>query len=208
MHLIPALRLGLECCLFSKPPILCTAINEFTSPDYSQLVPYPPLPPYNIRPFIPIGEVYLKSLGFKTSRTWIWLGVAYLLSFWAFFLTMTCVAMHCIRWGGRDTVPLTVDETPEARARKKTSTMSHEDEEDPKLKRGDSGLIFSTGGGAYQLLEEGLVFRPVSLVFREIWYSVDLRQAYGKTERVELLKGVSGYAKPGTMTALMGSSGE
>jgi ABC-type multidrug transport system ATPase subunit len=46
------------------------------------------------------------------------------------------------------------------------------------------------------------------LVFKHIWYSVELPKPQGGgKERVELLKGVSGYAKPGSMTALMGSSG-
>ncbi|KAG7376653.1 hypothetical protein PHYPSEUDO_012949 [Phytophthora pseudosyringae] len=47
---------------------------------------------------------------------------------------------------------------------------------------------------------------PVTLVFHELWYSVPMPGGK-KGEDIDLLQGVSGYAKPGTMTALMGSSG-
>lgn len=54
-----------------------------------------------------------------------------------------------------------------------------------------------------------LSFTPVTLVFRDLTYAVDLRHHGLKdSERVELLQGVSGYARPGTLTALMGSSGQ
>jgi hypothetical protein len=54
---------------------------------------------------------------------------------------------------------------------------------------------------------QGLSFTPVALSFRDLWYTVELKGATGHVDRIDLLKGVSGYAKPGTMTALMGSSG-
>ena len=50
-------------------------------------------------------------------------------------------------------------------------------------------------------------FTPVTLVFKDLWYSVEIRGTDGRSDRINLLKGVSGFAKPGTMTALMGSSG-
>lgn len=57
--------------------------------------------------------------------------------------------------------------------------------------------------------QSGMTFKPVTLLFRDMWYTVDVPSSTrrGQCERVELLKGVSGYAKPGTLTALMGSSG-
>ncbi|TDH74328.1 hypothetical protein CCR75_003057 [Bremia lactucae] len=47
---------------------------------------------------------------------------------------------------------------------------------------------------------------PVTLVFHELWYSVPLPGG-SNDEQIDLLQGVSGFALPGTMTALMGSSG-
>eukprot|EP00611_Tribonema_gayanum_P003869 TRINITY_DN130_c1_g1_i1.p1 TRINITY_DN130_c1_g1~~TRINITY_DN130_c1_g1_i1.p1 ORF type:complete len:1263 (+),score=431.44 TRINITY_DN130_c1_g1_i1:191-3979(+) len=47
-------------------------------------------------------------------------------------------------------------------------------------------------------------FTPVTLAFKDVRYSVPHPSGEGS---LELLKNVSGHAKPGTMTALMGSSG-
>ncbi|KAG2520102.1 hypothetical protein JM16_006894 [Phytophthora kernoviae] len=65
-------------------------------------------------------------------------------------------------------------------------------------------------------------FVPVTLAFEDIWYSVPMPQHLKKEklgtevvatqkeddgQSLHILKGVSGYARPGFMTALMGSSG-
>ncbi|GMF16363.1 unnamed protein product [Phytophthora lilii] len=47
---------------------------------------------------------------------------------------------------------------------------------------------------------------PVTLAFHDLWYSVPLPGGK-KGEDIDLLQGVSGFAWPKTMTALMGSSG-
>ncbi|POM80587.1 Pleiotropic drug resistance protein ABC Superfamily, partial [Phytophthora palmivora] len=47
---------------------------------------------------------------------------------------------------------------------------------------------------------------PITLAFENLYYSVPMPGGK-KDEEIDLLKGVSGFALPGTMTALMGSSG-
>jgi ABC-type multidrug transport system permease subunit len=44
---------------------------------------------------------------------------------------------------------------------------------------------------------------PITFSFKDIWYTVKVKGG----EEMDLLRGVSGYAAPGTLTALMGSSG-
>ncbi|RLN55355.1 hypothetical protein BBP00_00008526, partial [Phytophthora kernoviae] len=46
---------------------------------------------------------------------------------------------------------------------------------------------------------------PVSVAFKDLWYSVP--DPNNPINTIDLLKGISGYALPGTITALMGSSG-
>ena len=56
----------------------------------------------------------------------------------------------------------------------------------------------------------GLPFTPVSLAWRDINYYVTIVSGKGKQKtKVEkqLLKGINGFSQPGTLTALMGSSG-
>lgn len=42
-------------------------------------------------------------------------------------------------------------------------------------------------------------FEPVNFAFKDVWYTVNLKSG----EELDLLKGVSGFFKPGTVTALM-----
>jgi ABC-type multidrug transport system ATPase subunit/ABC-type multidrug transport system permease subunit len=168
------------------------------------------------------GEIYLTNLGFKTTREWIVGGILFLFALWSAMLLLTMLAMHFIRWTGRSMVPL-----PPAAA----SEVKGEDGQGEDGRKGKQ-LTAATGAGgdlfSYQALTDGadeaalpwssrrhshtmgasLSFTPVTLVFKHLWYSVELPKPQGGgKERVELVKGVSGYAKPGTMTALMGSSG-
>ncbi|KAG3100669.1 hypothetical protein PI124_g14908 [Phytophthora idaei] len=53
--------------------------------------------------------------------------------------------------------------------------------------------------------QTGRAFVPVTLAFKDLWYSVP--DPSGSKASIDLLKGISGYALPGTITALMGSSG-
>jgi hypothetical protein len=72
-----------------------------------------------------------------------------------------------------------------------------------------SSGLFQEGAGAGEGEGEGVVFmpfEPVSLAFKDIWYTV---HAGGKKtgEEIDLLKNVSGFFEPGTMSALMGNTG-
>jgi ABC-type multidrug transport system ATPase subunit/ABC-type multidrug transport system permease subunit len=55
--------------------------------------------------------------------------------------------------------------------------------------------------------EAAIPFEPVTLVWKNLWYTVEIDGKDGTKEPLDLLKGVSGFTKPGQMTALMGSSG-
>ncbi|GMF30482.1 unnamed protein product [Phytophthora lilii] len=48
-------------------------------------------------------------------------------------------------------------------------------------------------------------FVPVTVAFKDLWYTVP--DPANPNQTIDLLKGISGYALPGTITALMGSTG-
>ncbi|GAB9472325.1 Pleiotropic drug resistance protein abc superfamily [Globisporangium polare] len=49
---------------------------------------------------------------------------------------------------------------------------------------------------------------PVTVAFQDLWYTVSVPAGNGQpAQSLDLLKGITGYALPGSMTALMGSSG-
>lgn len=205
------------------PPIPKAVPCDPHRPD--DLLRYAKLPGAGTYQCLSEGEIYLMNLGFKTTREWIVYGVLYLLALWGGMLLLTMLAMHFVRWTGRSTVPL----PPAATAGKEEEEEKEEEEgEKEKAAAGEPTAMVSGAGGdsfSYKLLvnsgsggddaqrkglasSANLSFMPVTLVFKHIWYSVELpKPRGGGKERVELVKGVSGYAKPGTMTALMGSSG-
>ncbi len=47
----------------------------------------------------------------------------------------------------------------------------------------------------------------MSLAFDDLHYTVKVKNQEGKTVDRKLLNGISGYVKPGQLTALMGASG-
>ncbi|KAK1943395.1 ABC transporter G family member 36 [Phytophthora citrophthora] len=51
----------------------------------------------------------------------------------------------------------------------------------------------------------GKNFTPVTIAFTDLWYTVP--DPMNPKESLDLLKGINGYATPGTLTALMGSTG-
>lgn len=175
------------------------------------------------------GDIYLVNLGFKTTRDWIAYGVLYLLGMWAVMLCLTTLAMHWVRWMGRSSVPLPAAQPKAPQEQQQPSKKAGAAEKQGASATGAAGAGAGAGSHEgkddfeYQLLVEdghgdgappsasaSLPFDPVTLVFKHIWYSVEVPKPQGGgrgTVRTELLKGVSGYAKPGTMTALMGSSG-
>ena len=67
------------------------------------------------------------------------------------------------------------------------------------IEAGSKGKEQQAGGSS----SSSLAFTPMALAFRELVYTVSLPTG----EPIDLLKGIDAYFKPGTMTALMGSSG-
>jgi ABC-type multidrug transport system fused ATPase/permease subunit len=49
---------------------------------------------------------------------------------------------------------------------------------------------------------EDITFEPLTLAFRDLYYTIQLNG-----QDLELIRGVSGYFQPGTLTALMGTTG-
>jgi len=209
---IPSYWIWLYWCNPLAWSLKALAINEFTSNyfrDPSNYVPYnlhPEKPGSHVE-WVPIGDVYLVNFGFPTGKVWITNAIIYLVGMWVTLLIFTGLAMHFIRFTGRSNITSVSDHV--RKKEEKIWDMEEADKEDMAsphvLSLASEG--HSVGDG-YTMLEDGMDFTPVTLVFHDLWYSVEIKGHNGKTDRINLLKGVSGYAKPGTMTALMGSSGE
>ncbi|CAB1108061.1 ABC [Ectocarpus sp. CCAP 1310/34] len=104
------------------------------------------------------------------------------------------MAYQFIQWDSSDSAPIAPGTVADEDGAGGPENMSVEQFNAPvaKLKRQASQL------------EADLPFEPVTMTFSEVSYSVPHPSGDGN---LELLSGISGFCKPGEMTALMGSSG-
>eukprot|EP00742_Colponemidia_sp_Colp-10_P003656 GILJ01003891.1.p1 GENE.GILJ01003891.1~~GILJ01003891.1.p1 ORF type:complete len:1450 (-),score=269.52 GILJ01003891.1:263-4612(-) len=164
------------------------------------------------------GDQYLAAYSFETDPVYKWAGIAFNAGCFLLF-SMLCA------W-------LLVHVTPPAQLGTKRvikkAVQSESSEEDEASDLAEDGMISpdaiqqtvsvnieqpiptrrSTTGAASKL--SALPFTPVTLAWKDISYTVFV-QGTGKNKKTvtpkQLLHNVNGFAKPGTLTALMGSSG-
>ncbi|KAL6559850.1 transcription factor [Orobanche gracilis] len=140
----------------------------------------------------PLGVAVLKSRGFFTQANFYWIGVGALFGFIILFNICFMLALTYLNpFGkGQAVVP-----------------------EDSDNSQNEDGIDLSRQINANQKRTRGMIlpFKPHSVTFDEIFYSVDMPQEMKNRgfleDKLVLLKGVSGAFRPGILTALMGVSG-
>ncbi|KAG7389174.1 hypothetical protein PHYPSEUDO_010976 [Phytophthora pseudosyringae] len=142
------------------------------------------------------GEYLLSVYGVPTQKHWLWFGLLFLVALYVFLMVMSCLVLEFMRF--------------ESPANASVSAVNDESSEGE-----DSYGLVSTPKGAKTHNTEAVIavsppthnknFVPVTLAFKDLWYSVP--DPANPKDDIDLLKGVSGFALPGSMTALMGSSG-
>ncbi|KAI9918697.1 hypothetical protein PsorP6_011809 [Peronosclerospora sorghi] len=144
---------------------------------------------------VTMGEYNLKLFSMLTDKMWVLYGILYTFACYLFFLFLSYLALEYYRF-----------EAPENVDVSGSSTTTTEDEsygliETPKhadtTKTADCTVEIDHG--------ESHTVLPVTVAFQDLWYSVPDPQNPKAT--LDLLKGITGFALPGTITALMGSSG-
>ncbi|POM81878.1 Pleiotropic drug resistance protein ABC Superfamily, partial [Phytophthora palmivora] len=158
-----------------------------------------------------IGEYSLGVFDLPTESMWIWYGWIYLVAGYFVFVLMSFIVLEYKRFESPENVAIVAEnEAVENRGAYSkmptTPKKSTEPENVVEIYNIDDIMggvptitipIEPTGRG---------ISVPVTLAFHDLWYSVPLPGG-SHDEQIDLLKGVSGFALPGTMTALMGSSG-
>jgi ABC-type multidrug transport system ATPase subunit/ABC-type multidrug transport system permease subunit len=146
-----------------------------------------------------MGEYSLGLFDVQSDKAWLAYGFIFLLASYVVFMWLSYVALEFKRYESPEHVALGGDED-DAHVQIESSTSdSYGLVETPR--------VDATGELTLEVtrLEHERHFVPVTLAFQDLWYSVP--NPTNPKEDLDLLKGISGYAKPGTMTALMGSSG-
>ncbi|POM65843.1 ATP-binding cassette (ABC) Superfamily [Phytophthora palmivora] len=135
------------------------------------------------------GKYSLELSGLPTSESWVYFGWLYFAGGYLVLVFAAYLVLEYKRY-----------ESPE------NTTAVKSDLEPPQSPVNVKNAGVTTEDVAISVDSPQARAPPVTLAFHELWYSVPMPGGK-KGEDIDLLQGVSGYAKPGTMTALMGSSG-
>mmetsp|Transcript_17709 Transcript_17709/g.49550 ORF Transcript_17709/g.49550 Transcript_17709/m.49550 type:complete len:1558 (-) Transcript_17709:317-4990(-) len=172
--------------------------NEFLTGDPAWSQPSNVTNPACSAEYCTAGEVALIGYDMPIDTAWIWYGILYNTGV---FLVMVIVC----------TLGMQISKPPqqEATVSDKLDDHTASDLVLSQLTKSarslaQSGVLSSMGKTSK------LPFQPLTLVWKDLHYFVPFpkgKDAKDTPKELELLKGITGYAQPGTLTALMGGSG-
>ncbi|KAE9357420.1 ABC transporter G family member 36 [Phytophthora fragariae] len=139
-----------------------------------------------------MGVYYLDLFGLETEKSWIVYGIIYTLAMYILFMFMSFLGLEYLRYESPENVDV--------------SEKTIEDEvytvlETPR----NTGSATASGDYVVEMDNREKNFTPVTVAFQDLHYFVP--DPKNPKEQLELLKGINGFAVPGSITALMGSSG-
>ena len=182
------------------------AINEFSAERYA-VAPTPgdtrtPCPPTST-----LGACYLALFDFEATTAYKWAGVGFALGATFLVALWSLYAFARVRFDRNVGSARYVDEPAAPAARGSLPTLPRHGS-GGSVEGGGAGSPFSVellvgAPGATPSAASVLPFKPLPLAFRGLTYTVRLPTG----EVRPLLRGISGYARPGRMLALMGASG-
>ncbi|XP_078168196.1 ABC transporter G family member 36-like isoform X2 [Carex rostrata] len=169
-----------------------------------------------------LGTKILNSRGIFAEARWYWIGFGALFGFTLLFNFLYTVALNFLKPLGKNHPIVSKEALREKHANLTGEIIEESSRGKRSLSKHNSWLNNSTktkGGSSKSDVriigsdKKGMIlqFMPLSLAFDDIKYSVDMpkeMKVEGMIEdRLVLLKSVSGYFRPGVLTALMGVSG-
>ncbi|RHZ18186.1 hypothetical protein DYB37_011067, partial [Aphanomyces astaci] len=159
--------------------------NEFLSPTPVYEVKVPAQLGNGTQGKFRLGDISLDLFGMSTNPDFTPGAVGVLVGIYLVLLGLTTLAYTHVR------------------IRSRFSTMSADAKATDAVPPDAVAVVFksSRGGGV-----NSLPFEPVTLSFRDLYYTIELGKGKDKTTR-QLLKGIHGCFQPGSLTALMGSTG-
>uniref|UniRef100_H3GK62 ABC transporter domain-containing protein n=1 Tax=Phytophthora ramorum TaxID=164328 RepID=H3GK62_PHYRM len=156
-----------------------------------------------------VGKYSLSIFDLQTESTWIWYGWVYFIVGYVVFVFASYLVLEYKRYESPENVAVLEEDEQSARDQTVYNQMPTTPKEHENVIEIHNVDDVMGGVPTINIPAEptgrGIAI-PVTLAFHDLWYSVPLPGATND-EQIDLLKGVSGFALPGTMTALMGSSG-
>ncbi|GMF24232.1 unnamed protein product [Phytophthora lilii] len=139
-----------------------------------------------------MGEYYLNTYDIASGKEWVAYGIIYLIVIYVFFMYLSYLALEYVRYETPENVGISV---------KTLGDDSYALTTTPKAAGKAEELVLELP--SEQAREKSFV--PVTVAFQDLHYLVP--DPKNPKEQLELLKGINGFAVPGSITALMGSSG-
>ncbi|TMW67413.1 hypothetical protein Poli38472_011033 [Pythium oligandrum] len=143
-----------------------------------------------------MSEYALSLYTIDSDKGWVWYGIIYIAAMILLFVYISSWILEHFRY--ENTHSLTTNEDRMPIASTADSADSYGLVETPRSHESDVMLDIQTETHHHRVA-------PLTLAFRDLWYGVP--DPANPKQELQLLKGISGFALPGTMTALMGSSG-
>ncbi|GMF32375.1 unnamed protein product [Phytophthora fragariaefolia] len=141
-----------------------------------------------------MGEYYLGLFGIETEKSWVAYGIIYTIVIYVIFMFLSFLALEFLRYEAPENVDV--------------SEKVVEDESYMLMKTPKSKGQTSAKGEVFldlPVADREKNFTPVTVAFQDLHYFVP--DPKNPKQELELLKGINGFAVPGSITALMGSSG-
>uniref|UniRef100_H3H6S7 ABC transporter domain-containing protein n=1 Tax=Phytophthora ramorum TaxID=164328 RepID=H3H6S7_PHYRM len=136
-----------------------------------------------------VGDYSLNTFEVPTEKFWLWYGIVYMGAAYIFFMFLSYIALEYHRYEAPENVTLDQNEVSDDYSLVRT----------PRSSPSGGETLLSVAPATEKH------FVPVTVAFKDLWYTVP--DPSNPKDTIDLLKGISGYALPGTITALMGSSG-
>ncbi|KAI9981531.1 hypothetical protein PInf_009284 [Phytophthora infestans] len=140
-----------------------------------------------------MSEYALSTYEVPPERYWIWYGMVFMVASHVLFLFCAFVALEYHRYERPENIVLAIEGIPEP-----SKSDAYSLAQTPCSQEKDVEVVLPVAAASDR-------FVPVTVAFKDLWYTVP--DPANPKETIDLLKGISGYARPGTITALMGSSG-
>ncbi|KAI9980813.1 hypothetical protein PInf_010142 [Phytophthora infestans] len=141
-----------------------------------------------------MGQYYLQLFDLKTEKIWIFYCVIYMAVFYVTCMTLGYLALEYKRYETPENVGVVTTKTEEDDAYRLATTPTS-----------NVSKSLTASEVVMEVASRNSSFTPVTVAFKDLRYSVP--KPSNPKESIELLKGISGFALPGQMTALMGASG-
>ncbi|RLN88946.1 hypothetical protein BBJ28_00016558 [Nothophytophthora sp. Chile5] len=166
-----------------------------------------------------LGEYSLSLFDVPAEQIWVGYGIIFLVTMYVVLMLMSFYALEYHRYERPEHIALPKEEVPTAAVEGDAFNLimspfssnaalvsSRTQGEEVILALNCEGVL-ETSLRVDRVTHESRV-PPVSVAFKDLCYTVSVPGGSGKSSQsLELLKGITGYALPGSLTALMGSTG-